>query len=67
MAKKSSSVLNFIAWFTGIIVSLAVGFAMIGGTLTIPSWLGGNMVAMVAGYIVVITTGISVVLAILKQ
>ena len=67
MAKKSSSVLNFIAWFTGIIVSLAVGFAMIGGTLTIPSWLGGNMVAMVAGYIVVITTGISVVLEILKQ
>lgn len=67
MAKKGSTVLNFVAWLTGIIVSLAVGFAMIGGTLTIPSWLGGDIVAMVAGYIVVITTGIGVILAILKK
>jgi len=67
MAKKGSTILNFVAWLTGIIVSLAVGFAMIGGTLTVPYWLGGDLVAMIAGYIVVITTGISVILAILKK
>lgn len=68
MAKKGGGkVLNFVAWLTGVIVSLAVGFAMIGGTLTVPYWLGGDIVAMIAGYVVVITTLLSVILAVLKQ
>jgi hypothetical protein len=67
MAKQASSVLNLVAWLTGVIVSLAVGFGMIGGTLSLPSWLGGSVVAMVAGWIVVITTLLSIVLALLKQ
>ena len=67
MAKKTSSVLNLVAWLTGVIVSLAVGFGMVGGTLTLPLWLGGSIVAMIAGWIVVITTLLSVILALLKQ
>jgi len=68
MAKKQGPmVLHFIAWLTGVIVSLAVGFAMIGGTLSLPSWLGGQTIAMLAGYIVVITTALGVVLVILKK
>lgn len=67
MAKQGGKVLNFVAWLTGVIVSLAVGFAMIGGTLTLPNWLGGSTLAMVAGWVVVVTTLISVVMAILKQ
>ena len=67
MAKQTSSVLNIVVWLTGVIVSLAVGFGMVGGTLTLPSWLGGSVVAMIAGWIVVITTLLSVVLALIKQ
>lgn len=67
MAKQSSRVLNFIAWLTGVIVSLAVGFAMIGGTLSLPTWLGGSVLAMIAGWVVVITTLVSAVMAILNQ
>ena len=67
MAKKQSKVLNFVAWLTGVIVSLAVGFAMIGGTLTLPSWLGGDILAMIAGWVVIITTVVGVVLAVLNQ
>ncbi len=67
MAKKQSKILNFIAWLTGVIVSLSVGFAMIDGTLSLPSWLGGVTVAMFAGYVVIITTLIGVVLAIINQ
>jgi len=68
MAKKQGGrVLNFVAWLTGVIVSLAVGFAMIGGTLTLPTWLGGDVLAMIAGWVVVVTTLISVVIAILNQ
>jgi hypothetical protein len=67
MAKQGGKILNFVAWLTGVIVSLAVGFAMIGGTLTLPTWLGGDVLAMVAGWVVVITTLISAVMAVLKQ
>ena len=65
MAKKSGvqKVLNFIVWLTGVIVSLAVGFALIGGTLSVP-YLG--VVNVVAGWIVVITTIVGAVLAIIK-
>jgi hypothetical protein len=67
MAKETSSLLNLVAWLTGVIVSLAVGFGMIGRTLTLPTWLGGDVVAMIAGWIVVITTLLSVILALIKQ
>ena len=66
MAKQK--ILSLVAWLTGVIVSLTVGYSMIIGTLTLPWWLGGEIyVPMVAGYVVVITTAISVVLAIIKK
>jgi hypothetical protein len=65
MGKKVKGLLNFVAWLTGVLVSLAVGFAMTGSTLTVP-WLP-SIVTVVAGWIVVITTLVSVVLAVLKQ
>lgn len=68
MAKKGGSdmgmFLAFIAWLTGIIVSLAVGFALIDGALAVP-WLG--LVNVIAGWIVVITTILSVILAIVHK
>jgi len=69
MGKKVKNLLNFVAWLTGVLVSLAVGFAMIGGSLTIPWFdsLGMGVVTMIAGWIVVLTTLLSIVLAVLKQ
>ncbi len=67
MAKQSGKVLNFIAWLTGVLVSLSIGFAMMGGTLTLPTWLGGSVLAMIVGWVVVITTVIGAVMAILQQ
>lgn len=67
MAKKGGAVsklLSFVAWLTGIIVSLAVGFALIGGTLSVP-WLG--VVDVIAGWVVIITTLLGVLLAIVKH
>ena len=63
MKKKGGKLLNFVVWLTGVIVSLAVGFALIYGTLAVP-YLG--IVNVIAGWIAVITTIISVVLALLK-
>jgi len=56
-------VLNLIMWIVGVLVSLAVGFGMTSGTLTVPYV---QPVVPIAGWIVVIGTVVSVVLAILK-
>ena len=68
MAKRQGgAVLNFVVWLTGVLVSLSIGFAMIGGTLSLPSWLGGSTLAMIVGWIVVITTIVSAVLGLLQK
>ena len=72
MAKQKSTVLNLVAWFTGVVVSLAVGFGLVSGTLTLPDWLGGMSnaglwVTWVVGWIVVITTLLGVVLGLLRK
>lgn len=62
-----SKLFSFVAWLTGIIVSLAVGFAMVDAKLTLPAYLGGDLVAMVAGWIVILTTALGAILAILNK
>lgn len=64
MANAMERLLNFVVWLTGVIVSLAVGFALINGALVVP-WLG--IVNVIAGWIVVITTILGVILAIVKH
>ena len=65
VGKNIKGILNFVAWLTGILVSLAVGFAMIDGVIAV-RWIP-EVVTMVAGWIVVASTALSAVLAILKQ
>lgn len=66
MAKKVSKVLNFVVWLTGVIVALAVGFGMTAGTsgLTIP-WIP-VVITQIAGWVVIVTTLLGVILALLE-
>jgi len=69
--KPITSLVNLAAWITGVLVSLAVGFGMIGPNppLTVP-WLdmiGAGIVTIIAGWIVIILTIVSVVLAIVDR
>jgi len=67
MAKRSGSlsqIVNIIAWATGIIISLAVAFALIKGTLDLEPYLPA-IVTVIAGWIAIITTLLGVVLAII--
>ncbi len=71
-SKEAGKVLSFVVWLTGILVSLAVGFSMtqagrVSGALTLPTWLGGNVLALIVGWVVVITTIISAVIAIIDR
>ena len=70
--KQAGKVLSFVVWITGILVSLAVGFSMTqagiaAGALTLPWWLGGNLLAMIVGWVVVVTTLVGAVLAVLER
>ena len=67
MAKvRPVSVLVSIAvWLTGVLVSLAVGFGMIDQVLTI-RWIPA-VVTIWAGWIVVILTILSIVLAVIER
>ena len=74
MAKQNAGggVLSGVAWFTGVVVSLAVAFGLINGTLGLPAWLGGVSAAGIwvvwaVGWIVLVTTLIGAVLAILRR
>ncbi|MAH06952.1 hypothetical protein CMI38_01735 [Candidatus Pacearchaeota archaeon] len=71
MAKKGSGnsalsgVVNLAVWLTGVLVSLAVGFGMTDGVLAV-RWIP-DVITQVAGWIVVILTLISIVLAIVDR
>jgi len=59
------NLVNLTAWLTGVLVSLAVGFGMIGETLTVPYI--PEIITVVAGWIVVVLTIVSIVLAIANR
>jgi len=64
-SKPVASIVNIVAWITGVLVSLAVGFGMVDGTLGvkfIPA-----VITAIAGWVVVILTIISVILAIVNK
>lgn len=68
MAKKESgisTVVTFIAWLVGVIVSLAVGEALIQGNLGV-SYIG-TITNQIAGWIVVIVTLLGVLLALVNK
>tara|TARA_Y100000310_G_scaffold87692_1_gene84530 strand:+ start:2026 stop:2232 length:207 start_codon:yes stop_codon:yes gene_type:complete len=68
MAKKQNSqILNFVAWFTGVVVSLAVAFGMVDGTLSVPVLNQVPYLMVAVGWIVVVTTLVGAVLAILQK
>ena len=64
MAKKRpiSTLVSLVVWLTGILVSLAVGFGMIDQVLIV-KWIS-PVITMWAGWVVVILTLLSVILAI---
>ncbi len=66
----SGRVLNLLAWFTGVVVSLVVGNAMVQKTLVLPWWLGGVVapwIAVAVGWVVLVTTIVGAVMAIIKK
>ena len=64
MGKDTSKLVGLIVWITGVLVSLAVGFGMISGTLTIPYI---QVIVPIAGWIVVVLTVVGAILAIVNK
>jgi len=64
MKKNISKLISLVVWITGVLVSLAVGFGMISGALTIPYI---QVIVPIAGWIVVALTILGVILAIVNK
>ncbi len=60
--KPFAKLVHLIGWITGVIVALAVGFAMKDETLTVPVI---QSIVPIAGWIVIILTIIGVIMAII--
>jgi len=60
--KPVSKLVNLAVWITGVLVSLSVGFGMVDGILPI-RWIP-LIITQIAGWVVVILTIVSIVLAI---
>jgi hypothetical protein len=60
-----SMLVNLVVWFTGILVSLAVGFGMADGILVI-RWIPDS-ITVIAGWVVVILTLLGVILVIVER
>lgn len=66
--KLVSKLVSIVVWVTGVLVSLAVGFGMIQGILTVPGLgFNNNILTVIAGWVVVVLTILSVVLAIVDN
>ncbi|MDD5192243.1 MAG: hypothetical protein PHH54_05895 [Candidatus Nanoarchaeia archaeon] len=64
-SKPVGNLINIAAWITGVLVSLAVGFGMVDGVLTVR--FIPDVITVIAGWLVVVLTVISVVLAIANK
>lgn len=65
MAKKKFDFIALVLWLVGIIVSLTIGFSMVGGTLSIPNI--PSMVTIVTGWIVVGLTALGGIMSAIKN
>ncbi len=59
-----TSLWSFIVWVAGVLVSLAVGFGMVDGTLNVTQLFVPIVVSQVAGWLVVILAVLGVILKI---
>lgn len=64
-SKPVASLVNIAAWITGVLVSLAVGFGMVDGVLSVR--FIPTVVTVIAGWLVVILTVVSIILAIANK
>ena len=63
--RTENSLMGLLTWIVGILVSLAVGSGMIGGSLSIPGIPA--VITMIAGWVVVIGAILSLILAIFNR
>ena len=60
-----ASLLGLVVWIAGVLVSLAVGFGMVDGVLSV--WYVSSVVIKIAGWIVVILAVLGVILKIIDK
>jgi len=59
--------LSFFAWFSGMLVSLVVGYSVWSGAIQVPEILGGYLFSNILGWTIVLTTIITVILSFFRK
>jgi hypothetical protein len=59
--------LIFVAWLSGFLVSISVGYAMILGVLPLPEFLGGSTVSAIVGWVVIVSTVLSIIFSFFRE
>ena len=65
--QKLENTLSFFAWFSGMLVSLVVGFSVLAGPITLPEILGGHIFSNIIGWLLVATTIITIALSFFRK
>ncbi len=65
--KVSRGWLNFLEWVSSMAVFLSVGIAMIAGTFSLPSWVGGSVTAIIVGWIIIAATLAEILVEIFRK
>ncbi len=71
MKKKTrlylENAIGFFAWVSGLLIALAVGYGLIHGPLTVPEFIGGNMASNIAGWAIIGTTVLTIILSFFRK
>jgi amino acid transporter len=68
--KKSNHLenyLSFFAWFSGMLVSIVVGYAVLAGPIQLPEILGNHLFSNIIGWAIIITTIVTIVLSFFRK
>lgn len=65
--QKLENWLGFFAWFSGMLVSLTIGYAVLAGPITLPEILGGHIFSNIIGWTIIVTTIVTIILSFFRK
>lgn len=65
--KYLENTLSFFAWFSGMLVSLVVGYSVWSGAIQVPEIFGGYLFSNILGWAIILTTLITIILSFFRK
>ncbi len=59
--------IGIFGWLSGLLIALVVGYGLLYGPLTLPEFLGGNLVSNITGWAIIATTLLTIILSFFRK